>query len=90
MANGLPFNGVGPIKVKVLYVDFRLLEAFCRQQFEAMVKASAVDNPSLENIRIISVAEHLDRLDEDFIEYVLARKREHKTDLTVLESVDFC
>jgi hypothetical protein len=89
MANGLALNGVGPIKAKIFYVNFSLPEAVCRQRFEAMLKANQGVNPSLENIRVISVAEYPDQLDEDFVEYLLAQKREHKADLIVLESVDF-
>ncbi len=86
IANGFPFAGVAPRKAKVLYVNFELLEAICRQRFEAMMEAHKADNPSFENIRIISVAEHLDQLGPDFIDYLMLQKRECGADLIVLGS----
>jgi hypothetical protein len=51
-----------------------------------MMEASAVDKPSFENIRIISVAEHLDQLGPDFIDYLMLQKRECGADLIILGS----
>jgi hypothetical protein len=84
IANGFPFPGVAPRKVRVLYVNFELPEAICRARFEAMLEGEPTS--SLENIRFISVAEHLDQLEPDFIDYLLCQKRECEAELIILGS----
>jgi hypothetical protein len=87
IGNGFPFLGFVTTKVKVIYVNLELLEPICRQRFEAMMRAAAPDRPSLENIRIISVAEHLDQLDEDFIQFIVMQAKEFAAELVIIDPI---
>jgi RecA-family ATPase len=71
LSKGIPlFGRFDCKKVPILFANLELLEATIKQRWKDQAKQLGYKDDIDENIRLISASEHLDKIENDFAEYL--------------------
>lgn len=71
LSKGLPLLGrFATQKIPILFANMELLEATVKLRWEAQAKALGYNEDPHENIRLISASEYLDKIEDDFSEWL--------------------